>query len=76
MHRHHQDSHWHAAVESVHVKDLHEAKLVENCIAGKYFKWWQSLLLDLTCNKRSFQILHGINPPQHAPNATELSELR
>ena len=53
-HHHHQDYHQpsqHSHVESVrrrvHVKDLHEAKLVENCAGGNYL---QSLLLHLTCS--------------------------
>ena len=32
----------------VHVKDLHETKLVENCTGGKYLHWQQTLQLDLT----------------------------
>ena len=53
----------------MHVKDLHEAKLVENCAGGNYLQW-QSLLLDLTCSIHP-DFTWGFNPPLACTPATD-----
>ena len=60
---------WNLLGRRVHVKDLHEAKLVENCNGGNYLQW-QSLLLDLTCSIHP-DFTWGFNPPLACTPATD-----